>query len=193
MEPASFTESDGVPILAVPCLKHVAPLCATKCYKFQLHVLTLAYYGVSVRTLPKRGSIKEQQQQIFSQYVQQMVAEQSSALTISPEQMRHHLTWIAQQMQQHNQTIFYLEQLQPDWLPAGRLRKLYEIFANRIPGAFIGALASLLVASILYGGFSHGFWFGLIGGLVGWLMSGNALITFKFSHLIGNQSQESKD
>ena len=39
-------------------------------------------------------------------------------------------------MREHNQTVFYLEQVQPDWL-ADRQRRVYEWLGVRLPAIII--------------------------------------------------------
>src|SRR4030095_2254859 len=91
----------------------------------------------------------------------------------------------ARQMRAHNQTVFYLEHLQPDWLPLGRLRQIYEALAVKFVGILIGALVGLLI----YVGFfstviapsSFIIRSGLVGGLVGGLISGSPFTTFRLT------------
>src|SRR5205807_8779387 len=51
-------------------------------------------------------------------------------------------------LQAHKLTIFYLERLQPDWLPAEQ-KRWYTWLAVRLPGALIGVLVGLLIAPLL--------------------------------------------
>lgn len=147
-----------------------------------LHVLTLAYRGVPMRALPRKGSKEDQQRQVFDEYVQCMLSQQNLLSPISAEQMKRDLVWLARQMQQHNQTIFYLELLQPDWLSASLPLQTYEVLAIRIPGILIGVLISLLVTKVLFSfHIPEGIWHGLVGGLVGGLVSGSKPSSFQFS------------
>jgi len=50
------------------------------------------------------------------------------------------LTWLAQQMQRHNQSIFLIEQLQPSWLKNGRSQWLYLFWAHVMMPAVLGML-----------------------------------------------------
>ena len=90
-----------------------------------LSVLVLAYHGTTVNDLPQQQATLEHR--IWTDYVKRMVCEkgaerQSKSDTptkiYSLEQTRSWLSWLAQQMQVHNQTLFYGESLLEEWLPA---------------------------------------------------------------------------
>ena len=58
------------------------------------------------------------------------------------------LRFLATQMQQHQQTVFFLEQLQPDWLADRRSRLLYQLVVGLdfwLVGGQLGKLVSGLV------------------------------------------------
>ena len=57
------------------------------------------------------------------------------------QQTVHWLTWLARQMVRHSQTVFYIEQLQPDWLP-GEKRWVFGL---------VGGLVYELVGGLVYG------------------------------------------
>ncbi|MBE3561291.1 MAG: NACHT domain-containing protein, partial [Ktedonobacteraceae bacterium] len=90
-----------------------------------LNVLILTYRGTSLRQLPEKHAAL--QQQVWTDYVARMVERKGETVKskadakphprYSLEQIRAWLGWLAYQMREHNQTVFYLEQLQPDWLP----------------------------------------------------------------------------
>lgn len=88
-----------------------------------LQVLVLTYRNNSVRALPQKKT--DLQKQIWAAYVQRMIQRKGDTNHYLLQQTLIWLGWLAEQMREHNQTIFYLEQLQPDWLPEGS-RKLYR-------------------------------------------------------------------
>jgi hypothetical protein len=71
------------------------------------------------------------------------------------------LCWLARRMIRHNQTIFRMEWMQPDWLPSERQRR----YTTRVR-----LLNRLVVAPVVGLGFGLGF--GLLGGLVVGLVIG---------------------
>jgi hypothetical protein len=157
-----------------------------------LHVLILAYRDVPVQALPKRGTIQEQQQQILQQYVQRMLA--LPPVHVTSKSMVRWLSWIAQQMRTHNLTVFYLEHLQPKWLPPGRMQGIYDWLAVRFYGSLLGLLISFLIYIMLYSSISlpDMIWFGLTGGLVGGLVSRSTVVTFQFTTIVREWKQKGK-
>ncbi len=65
------------------------------------------------------------QQQIWTDYVRCMVNRKGDTKLYPLDVTCAWLSWLARQMWAHNQTIFSLEQFQPDWLPKGQ-RILYR-------------------------------------------------------------------
>jgi DNA polymerase III delta prime subunit len=138
-----------------------------------LQILILTYHGVPIQTLShKEGQLREQ---ILTNYVQQMVNRKGNNARYPLEQTRAWLSWLAQQMLLQNQTIFSLEQVQPNWLPRRR-RAIYQwnvgLLFELIFGLFfglVGALVGALVYELVFGlvfGLIFGLVFGLIFGLV---------------------------
>src|SRR5205807_844635 len=75
-------------------------------------------------------------------------------------------------MQQHSQTVFYLEQLQPSWLSRDGLIQAYERYAVRLPGVLMGVLLGLTVYGLFVLVDFSGFIFCLLfGGLLGGILS----------------------
>ncbi len=84
-----------------------------------LSILKQTYQGKAVQ-LARSASLEEQRRQIFADYVERMLQRRGRLLHHSPEQTKYWLTWLAKQMRQRNQTVFYIESLQIDWLEKSR-------------------------------------------------------------------------
>lgn len=110
-----------------------------------LNILMLTYQGSTVRHLSTNGV--ELQQQVWDNYVQRMIERRGNTKRYPLERTSRWLSWLASQLQAHNQTIFYPERLQADWLPAQQQR-MFTWLAVRLPGIFIGVLAGLLIAPL---------------------------------------------
>jgi hypothetical protein len=83
------------------------------------------------------------------------------------EQTVHWLAWLARQMVWRSQTVFYIERLQPDWLPGDHQRRVFRLVVGLVVGlvfGLLGGLASGLVG--LVDGLALGLVFGLVSGLV---------------------------
>ena len=167
----SYLTSSGEELEALrQTLQKNADLQALASTPLMLNVLTVTYKETSERQL----STQQQplQQQIWTDYVQRMVdrKQPGNARRYSLSQTRSWLGWLAQQMRLHNQTIFYGERLQADWLP-NRLLRAFTWLAERIPAIVIGMLANLLVWFFLgYYDLTTLFQVGFVGAFLGgWL------------------------
>lgn len=121
-----------------------------------LQVLMLTYHGTSVRTLSQQEA--SLRRQIWADYVQRMVERKGDVRRYSIAVTTGWLRWLAYEMHQHNQTVFFLETLQPIWLPMRR-RSQYQWSVGLLGGLLGGLLFGLL------GGGVFGLVFGLVVGL----------------------------
>jgi NACHT domain len=148
----------GKPLAALRAALKKQPLLQTMATTpLLLQVLMLTYHGTSVRELPHKEV--QLRQQVWTDYVERMVSRKGDAKRYPLRVTTTRLGWLAAEMRQRNQTIFFLEQFQPDWLPKRR-RILYQWGVGLLLGLFYGLLFGLLL----------GLLFGLVGGLVGGLL-----------------------
>ena len=85
-----------------------------------LNLLLLTYQSISPRHLPTQTS--KLQHKVVQDYVQRMVTQKGNNELYPLDRTCVWLSWLARQMRNHNQTVFYLEHLQPDWLSAERFQ-----------------------------------------------------------------------
>jgi serine/threonine protein kinase len=154
-------------------LKKNAALHTLSTTPLMLNILTLTYQGTAVRDLPNRESLL--QKLVWDDYVQRMVARKGNSKRYPLERTRAWLSYLAQQMREHNQTVFYLEHLQPSFLDAS-LKQIYAWRAVRLPALVIGALVSVLVCVFFFGDnklvdLPDMLQYGVAGGLLGGLWS----------------------
>jgi hypothetical protein len=95
-----------------------------------LAVVTLAWAGEAGVALHMQGTLAERRQHLFTIYVDRMFRRRGAITAYTRQQTEHWLTWLAWQMTQHGQTIFYLERMQLTWLPY-RLRSKLRNFGKR--------------------------------------------------------------
>jgi serine/threonine protein kinase len=141
-----------------------------------LSILTLTYYGKPVEDLLRKTTLEERQRLIFEQYVGRMLTRRGPLKGGTPQQVVQWLAFLAARMRERNQTVFYLEQLQPDWLSAAERRK-YNGLGVRLPGVLVGILAALgisVTGTVLRGPYQFVF-SGVLGGLLGSLFSEGTL------------------
>jgi DNA polymerase III delta prime subunit len=137
-----------------------------------LNVMLLTFKDTSVRSLPQQRS--KLQQRLFQRYVERMVEYKGKGTGKEKQYPLNEtvrwLSWLARQMRLRNQTVFAVEQLQPDWLEK-RLRVIYRWNVGLIIGSFagliIGSFAGLIIGSFagLIIGVLIGLAFGLLAGL----------------------------
>jgi DNA polymerase III delta prime subunit len=135
-----------------------------------LNVVILAYRDEAIKDLPSLGSAEQQQHQIFDRYVERMLARPVTQGAFKPQQIQYWLTWLAQVMMQQHLSEFYLEHLQPTWLPSNRSQAryslLFELVFGLLGGLVFGLLGGLLLGLLggLYFGLVFGLYFGLLRG-----------------------------
>ncbi|GAC1633059.1 MAG: hypothetical protein NVS4B11_34160 [Ktedonobacteraceae bacterium] len=148
-------------------LQQDAALCELTETPLMLNILTLTYYDMPFEEF-LRGGITHARQQIFERYVERMLAHRGDREQYPPEQTRGRLMWLAQQMRCHNQTVFFIEQMQPDWLLAGQQlhRFSFRRVSSFIMRIVVGLLNGVVIGSLL------GLTTGLLSGLVSVALNG---------------------
>src|SRR6202035_5658538 len=114
-----------------------------------LNIITVAYAGQAVTPPPMNGVGDKRRDHLFGSYVNQMLRRRAVEHRYKPEQTVHWLSWLASQMANHGQTIFYLERLQIDWFPK-RLRWAILVCYGLVETMVFGLSAALLGG--LFGG-----------------------------------------
>ncbi len=112
-----------------------------------LSILALTYQGDPTQDLPYDGS-PDVQREILAHYIASMLAQNRAGTSHSLTYLSQWLRSLAQYMRQQNQTIFYLERLQSDWL-SSRQRRVYLWGGVRFPAMLMGVLALLLIQGFL--------------------------------------------
>jgi NACHT domain len=130
-----------------------------------LQVLMRAYRGTPMRVLSQDAT--NLQKQVWMDYVQRMIQERGDAKRYPLDVIRARLAWLARQMRERNQKVFYLEQLQPDWLPHN-LKGWYELSVW---------VAIRLLVGLLFG-LPAGWLFGPLVGIPTGLATGNIVGLF---------------
>jgi len=138
-------------------LRHVlredAELYDLACRPLMLSIFTLAYQEVTPEDLPTGGTREGLQQQVFATYVERMLTRRGQLQSGKQEQFLHWLIHVAKQMNRQQQTVFSVEYLQLDWLPAKQqhlcqwsLRLIFGLVFSLAGGLFITCVIRLLFA-----------------------------------------------
>lgn len=140
-----------------------------------LGIMTLAYQNVPIEAFSNQAAdtIETRRKHLFDTYIERMFRRKGIGdKPYSDEQTKSWLSWLAQEMVQHNHAVFLIERLQPSWLPTGPWRWLYTM-GSRLMSGLIGGLSFGLIVG-LSGGRSDllptalgpALTLGLMGGLV---------------------------
>lgn len=84
------------------------------------------------------------QKRLFNAYEDRMFRLHGSQLRYSRRETTQWLSWLAVKMEEHDQTVFLLEDLQPSWLSPGD-RRLYLFLNHLISGFAIGLVLWLIL------------------------------------------------
>ncbi len=106
-----------------------------------LSVMALAYGELPVEATPV--SEPERRRRLFDAYVDRMLEQRGAGKRYPSQQAVHWLAWLARQMSRRAQAEFFLEGLQPSWLPSRSQRRLYNVGIR-----LIGAAAFVLAYAV---------------------------------------------
>ena len=130
-----------------------------------LNIFMLAYQGAQASEVPTGETREEMRHTIFARYVERMLRRREQSKRWKSEQTIHWLTFLAKQMQRHDQTVFSVESLQLTWL-SRRWRVLYLWCAGSVSGLATGPGFGLIC------GLPAWLVIGPVAGLVVWLVAG---------------------
>ncbi len=82
---------------------------------------------------------------LFAAYVERMFERRRGNALYSTQQTTSWLSWLAQKLFQHNQSVFLIERMQPSWLPSRSERWLYLLSTRAIEAIGIGLLIWALI------------------------------------------------
>ena len=114
-----------------------------------LNIMSLAYQDTSADDLsdPSLATDKERRQHLFDTYIARMFNRKTRVY--DDKLSKKYLTWLARNMQQHNQEMFLIEDLQPSWLQARYWRWVYILTSRLITWLIGGLLAGLILGVTL--------------------------------------------
>ena len=112
-----------------------------------LSIMSLAYQNREIEggVVPFEGkAIAVRRDDIFALYIDRML-ERKRTSTSSFEKSRiiRSLSWLAQEMSEHSQSVFMVEELQPSWLPLLGERMFYGILVALVMGLLLMPIVAL--------------------------------------------------
>ncbi len=145
-----------------------------------LSIMSLAYQDLPAEHLADAtiNTLEKRRQHLFDTYIHRMFARKGKANSPYAKALTQRwLSWLARKMRQHSQSIFLIEQLQPNWLPTQQQQWLYAFCSSLMAGLIFGLSGGLILE--LVWGVQAMMWalvpmVGLVGGL---------LDTFRFTSI----------
>lgn len=129
-----------------------------------LNIVALAYAGKEAGAIPRPTSDKMAwTRAVFHEYVPTTLARRPTSQQTGRKQRERYsvaettryLAWLAAQMQAHDRTdMFYLEQVQPDWLPDAQTQRGWRFTTQTVYFLVFGLVTALgfgQVLGVLYG------------------------------------------
>ncbi|NTV68236.1 MAG: hypothetical protein HGB06_11310, partial [Chlorobaculum sp.] len=152
-----------------------------------LSIMQLAFWNnADAATTLENGSIEKRRNKLFDTYIATMFKRRNSSSQYQPEQTRQWLTSVAKSMIKRGQTVFYIEQIQPNLLQ-NKHQKMFTFLCFIISILLVGLVGGL--TNRLLFGLTGGLLFGLYDWMVRWLRGNNILLaegTLELSQLMNN-------
>lgn len=110
-----------------------------------LNIMSLAYQNTSAEALsdPALNSNEARRRHLFDTYVARMFKRKAGERLYDDEQTKQWLSWLARNLQNHNQEMFLIESLEPSWLQTRLWDALYFLVSRFVSGLMIGPIISL--------------------------------------------------
>lgn len=82
-----------------------------------LNIIVTTFQNTPIDTILLTKDSEKRRKLIFEKYTERVLTRRGAKSQYSLEQTKRWLAWLAEHLKQHNQTVFYLERIQPDTLP----------------------------------------------------------------------------
>ena len=111
----AYVAGAGTELQAVRAmLRHDSVLQDLAQYPLMLSIMTLAYRGIGRAELESLATLESRRQHLFDTYIMRMFQRRTKDQPYSPRQTCQWLTWLARQMGKFKQSVFLIDDLQPE-------------------------------------------------------------------------------
>lgn len=143
-----YFEALGEPLAAVrSALRDDATFRELAQTPLMLSIMTLAYQGLPISELPRLITLDAHRQFLFSLYVKRMFEWREATPATHPAKTTiHYLSWLAGQLVRRKQTVFYIENLQLDWLDDWTAEGIFRLVHPLVYGLGIALIAGVFGA-----------------------------------------------
>ena len=124
-----------------------------------VNIITLAYQGQPLDTLPPAASPEHWRQHLFTTYIQHMLTRRHPDSSYLPHQIMIWLSWLAKTLTHKSQTTFLIEHLQPDRLLSKAQQRWLAVAETVVVAVLMGLVGGVGVG--LHAGFETGWTDGL--------------------------------
>jgi hypothetical protein len=131
--------------------------------------MSLAYRDSPAKQLTSEAlnTEKERRRHLFDTYIDKMFIRKGKGTRgYTREHTLGWLIWLARGMQQHDQTVFLIEQIQPSWLTTRGQRVVYVLGSRMFFGLIFELTAGLMFGLMLISGLRDALILGLVPGLI---------------------------
>jgi nucleoside phosphorylase len=111
-----------------------------------LHILRLIYQENETQITSVGATSDERRRFILNAYIKAMFQRRGKETIYSKSQMLRWLGWLAQCMVEHNQAVFYIELMQPDWLSQPAQRR-FDQYIGVLRGVLVGVGVGLIIGT----------------------------------------------
>jgi len=164
----NYVDQAGAALMGLrTVLQHDEPLWEMLNTPLMLSIAALAYKGRSADEIHALGTGEEHHTQLFAAYTDAMFRRRARMTPYTREQTEHWLTWLARAMKDHDQSIFYVEWMQPNWVTEPRQQRLIKYILSLIKTMLslpLGLLVVLLGMPLWLVGIPA------VGGMLVWLL-----------------------
>ena len=94
--------------------------------------------------------LEVRRREVLTTYIGRMLTHRKSQSLYTAKQTQHWLTWLARQLVQQQQTEFYMERMQPDWLPTPHAFRWYSCLLGGLLIGVLGGITAMLADVPVY-------------------------------------------
>ena len=111
-----------------------------------LNILALAYQTISFSQWQQLQSPEERRHYLFDAYIRRMLERpyKCKKKPYTDEEVWRWLNWLARKLIEQDETEFFIERLQPNWLPSRSQRRIYRLVSGLIGGLSVGLIFGLI-------------------------------------------------
>jgi len=102
-----------------------------------LSIMAIAYKDISLHELFELDTPEKHKKHLFDMYIKKVITRNRGRLKYSEEDCIKWLHWLAYKMREKSQTVFLIENLQPDWFDNKKDARIQLIFTKLILALFL--------------------------------------------------------